>query len=83
MADRASMPLFVPRTVAAFERSATLMARRVTSPARSLAGRALAFADRVLGSWAATGGEGERPAMRAAERSGAMVVPRPWYEEPA
>lgn len=90
MAERASMPLFVPRTVAALERTATQVARRVAVPLRTMATRALSFADRVLGSWAGTGAtvggvavDAERPAMRAAQRGGGMVVPRPWYEADA
>ena len=87
MAERASMPTFVPRTVASFERTATALARRVATPVRTLAARALSFADRLMGSWAGAGptvggfeSGGERPAMRAATRSGGMLLPRPWYE---
>ena len=86
MAERASMPTFVPRTVASFERAATVMARRLAAPARMLAARALTFADRVVGSWtgagpAARGFDNDlQPAMRAATRGGAMLLPRPWYE---
>ncbi|MDB4964467.1 MAG: hypothetical protein JWN44_156 [Myxococcales bacterium] len=89
MAERGNMPIFVPRTVAALERAATLLARRVAAPVRTIGARALSFADRVVGSW--TGAHsptasgfvvaGERPPMRAAERGGyGMVMPRPWYE---
>ena len=55
MAERASMPTFVPRTVASFERTATAVARRVAAPVRMLATRALSFADRLMGSWAGAG----------------------------
>ncbi len=80
------MPAFVPRTVASFERAATVVARRVAAPVRMLAARALSFADRIVGSWTGAspmvGGfeSGGRPAMRAAARSGGMPMPRPWYE---
>ena len=82
------MPTFVPRTVASFERAATMVARRVAAPVRMLATRALSFADRLVGTWAGAspmvGGfesGGARPAMRAAARGGgAMPLPRPWYE---
>src|SRR6185312_7516532 len=83
MAERASMPTFVPRTVASFERAATVMARRVAAPVRTLAARALSFADRLVGTWAGTGtglDSGMRPAMRVATRGGAMPLSRPWYE---
>ena len=92
MAERASMPTFVPRTVASFERTASAVARRVAAPMRSLATRALSFADRLVGTWAGAGatavggidgGGAERPAMRTAvtaARSGGMPMPRPWYE---
>ena len=88
MSERASMPTFVPRTVASFERAATMVARRVAAPVRMLATRALSFADRLVGTWAGAspmvGGfesGGARPAMRAAARGGgAMPLPRPWYE---
>ncbi|HEX6839664.1 MAG TPA: hypothetical protein VF334_23965, partial [Polyangia bacterium] len=78
------MPTFVPRTVASFERAATAVARRVAAPVRTLAARALSFADRLVGTWAATGPTvagydgGARPAMRAATRGGWMPLPRPW-----
>ena len=81
------MPTFVPRTVVSFERTATALARRVATPVRTLAARALSFADRLMGSWAGAGptvggfeSGGVRPAMRAATRSGGMLLPRPWYE---
>ncbi|HEX9102932.1 MAG TPA: hypothetical protein VF997_12055 [Polyangia bacterium] len=80
------MPTFVPRTVASFERAATAVARRVAAPVRALAARALSFADRVVGTWAATGPTvgrvegGARPTMSAAMRGGGMPLPRPWYE---
>src|SRR6185312_2716433 len=87
MAERASMPTFVPRTVASFERAATVVARRVAAPVRMLATRALSFADRLMGSWAGAGPTtvvgldgGVRPPMRMAARSGVLPMPRPWYE---
>ncbi len=86
MAERASMPTFVPRTVATFERAATAVARRVAAPVRMLATRALSFADRLMGSWAGAGptvgglDSGVRPTMRSAARSGGLPMPRPWYE---
>src|SRR5262245_17230280 len=72
-----AMPLFVPRTVAAFERAATQVARRVAMPVRALGSRAMSLADRVLGSWAAVT-PGERPTMRAPQPG--MPMTRPWYE---
>ena len=86
MAERPTMPTFVPRTVASFERTATAVARRVAAPVRMLATRALSFADRLVGSWAGAGptvGGFERGAAAGdarAERGGGMPMPRPWYE---
>jgi hypothetical protein len=88
MSERASMPTFVPRTVASFERAATVVARRVAAPVRMLATRALSFADRLVGTWAGSSpmvggleGGGSRAPMRAAMRSGgSFLMPRPWYE---
>jgi len=87
MAERASMPTFVPRTVASFERAATVVARRVAAPVRMLATRALSFADRLVGTWAGAsptvGGleGGTRAPMLAAARGGSSLpLPRPWYE---
>src|SRR5437868_5857221 len=86
MAERASVPTFVPRTVASVERAATAVARRVAAPVRMLATRALSFADRLVGTWTGAtptvGGfeSGARPAMRTSTRGSAMLLPRPWYE---
>src|SRR6185312_2161250 len=75
MAERASMPTFVPRTVASFERAATVVARRVAAPVRMLATRALSFADRLMGSWAGAG-----PTTVVGLDGGVLPMPRPWYE---
>ena len=86
MAERASMPTFVPRTVATFERAANQLAHRVTAPLRAMAARAHWLAERVVGSWTGAAptvggfGGGERRTLRVADRGGVMVMPRPWYE---
>ena len=79
---------FVPRTVASFERAATAVARRVAAPVRTLATRALSFADRLrrqLGGRGADGGRVRGRARAAADAgcrgaAAGMPVPRPWYE---
>src|SRR5262245_58936707 len=75
-----TMSLFVPRTVAAFERAATTVARRVATPMRSLASRAIPLADRVLGSWSAPAEATARPSLRTAAGGAYRPLPRPWYE---
>jgi hypothetical protein len=78
-----ALPLFVPRTVVAFERAATNIARRVVTPVRQVGVRSLEFANRVVGGWlGAVAPVAERPtlpvaAARAAEN---LLLPQPWYE---
>src|SRR5258706_10133205 len=92
------LPTFVPRLVAASERIASGVARRVTARVRAVGARAMSFADRVVGSWLgpsstwstswstswSSPAAQERQAARAAARvGGAFVMTRPWYELPA
>jgi hypothetical protein len=81
----ATLPVFVPRTVAAFERAATQVARRVVTPVHSLGEAALSFANRVVGGWLGatssfSGGGDVRPSAAAERASAGLVLPRPWYE---
>jgi hypothetical protein len=81
--QRSTLSPFVPRTIAAFERAATQVARRAALPLRALTGRAVSFADRLLtrvaASWAPNSGAGQaRPSLHVAPQ--AMGMAQPWYE---
>src|SRR6188474_2485465 len=78
-------PLFVPRTVASFERSATQLAARLMAPVRTVGSRLLSFADRVVSNWAGPSSYSPSVSMSqapsaASTRVGDLQVARPWYE---
>src|SRR5258708_6015257 len=76
----AAPPTFVPRALAAAERLATGIGRRVAAPVRLVAARALRFVDRLAAAWGGVGAS-QAPRASAAPRARArMVMARPWYE---
>jgi hypothetical protein len=82
-------PVFVPRTVAAFERSATQLATRLMAPVRTVGSRLLSFADRLVSTWAgpstttwSSSATTSMPSV-AAQRVAPMQMARPWYETPS
>src|SRR5437868_3046115 len=80
----ASMAAFVPSTVMSCERTAMQVASRVTAPVRSVASRALSFADRIMGTWAGGGSAfAAEPEPMHSSFGGAMTVAEPWYQQPA
>jgi hypothetical protein len=86
--QKSAPPLFVPRTVASFERSATQIASRLMAPVRTVGSRLLSFADRVVSNWAGPSSYSPSFSMseapsQAASRASQMDVARPWYETPA